>query len=152
MPCVYVSKTSILATGMVEVRDSKGAKDRVTMLPVKLAEPLQRHLRKVKAVHEEDLEAGFGAHSFAGCAGAKISEGSSGVAVAVGNLKRGRSSSSQDAKTSAQDARATPEKGYDIRTVQELLWHKDVSTTMIYTHVLNQPGVGVRSPLDSAWA
>ncbi len=59
--CVYVSKTSILATGMVEVRDGKGAKDRVTMLPVKLAEPLQRHLRKVKAVHEEDLEAGFGA-------------------------------------------------------------------------------------------
>jgi integron integrase len=61
MECVRLRVKDIdFGYARITVRDGKGAKDRVTMLPVNLAKPLERHLKKVQAQHEEDLEAGFG--------------------------------------------------------------------------------------------
>ena len=162
------------------VRDGKGEKDRVTMLPESVVVPLQDHLRIVKRTHEEDLAKGYGAVYLPYALERKYPNAERewiwqyvfpanrlSVDPRSGIVRRHHihESSLQKAVRAAAQATGIPkrisphtfrhsfathllEAHYDIRTVQELLGHKDVRTTMIYTHVLNRGGLNVRSPLD----
>jgi integron integrase len=166
--------------GELTIRDGKGGKDRVTMLPAAVREPLVDHLQRVKAQHDADLRAGRGTVALPGALRLKYPNAPREwgwqwvfpatrfyVDPATGERRRHHLHESVLQRAVKESARAAGisrpatchslrhsfathllEAGYDIRTIQELLGHRDVSTTMIYTHVLNQGGRGVRSPLD----
>jgi len=181
MECLQLRVKDLdFASQQIVVRDEQGAQDRLTLLPQSLVAPLQRHLIKVQALHEEDVAEGYGdvelpyalARTYPNGGQAwvwqyvfptakRTREPRSGVErrhhVSATVLQKAVKEAIQRTGIAKHGTCHTLrhsfathllEHGYDIRTVQELLGHKDVKTTMVYTHVLQRGSKGVRSPLD----
>jgi integron integrase len=168
------------ASNQILVRDGKGFKDRVTMLPEAVKDELLAWINRLKMFHQEELQAGRGRATLPYALARKYPNLSKSLQwqyvfpaaklvwdaevklwrrhhIFEDTLQRAVSAAGQlagiEKPVSCHALRhsfATHllEQGCDIRTVQQLMGHKDVSTTMIYTHVLQKPGIGVKSPLD----
>jgi integron integrase len=181
MECLRLRVQDVdFAQHVIIVRDGKGDKDRITVLPQSIILPLQEQLQRAREWHKRDLEQGFGSVYLPHALERKYLNAnrdwlwqyvfpadrlSTDPRSGMQRRHHLHENSVQKAVHKAAQLAGIPKRvsphtfrhsfathllqaGYDIRTVQELLGHSDVKTTMIYTHVLNQGGVAVRSPLD----